>query len=62
MTLFRTEHDLLGAREVPDEVYYGVHTLRAKENFQLSGITIESYPDLIFSLAAVKQASTEANT
>jgi aspartate ammonia-lyase len=62
MTLFRTEHDLLGTREVPDEAYYGVHTLRAKENFQISGITIESYPDLIFSLAAVKQASTEANT
>lgn len=61
MTLFRTEHDLLGYREVPADVYYGVHTLRAKENFQISGITVSSFPELIFSLAAVKQAAAEAN-
>ena len=33
----RIEHDLLGDREVPDDAYYGVHTLRAKENFQITG-------------------------
>lgn len=57
----RTEHDLLGAREVPDDVYYGVHTLRAIENFQISGTTISVYPDLVVALASVKQAAAEAN-
>ena len=36
----RTEHDLLGDREVPSDVYYGVHTLRALENFPISGVPI----------------------
>ena len=35
---FRTEHDLLGDREVPADAYYGVHTLRAVENFPISGL------------------------
>ena len=38
----RVEHDLLGDREVPDDAYYGVHTLRAKENFQISGTPISA--------------------
>lgn len=58
---FRIEHDLLGEREVPDEAYYGVHTLRAKENFQISGTTVSNYPNLVVALAAVKQAAAEAN-
>ena len=58
---FRIESDLLGEREVPQEAYYGVHTLRAKENFQISGSTVSSYPELIVALAAVKQAAAEAN-
>lgn len=33
----RMEHDLLGDREVPDAAYYGVHTLRALENFDITG-------------------------
>jgi len=61
MKLFRTEHDLLGNREVPADVYYGVHTLRAKENFQISGIPVSAYPQLVFALAAVKEAAAEAN-
>jgi aspartate ammonia-lyase len=50
----RTEHDLLGEREVPLEAYYGVHTMRAVENFLISGIAISTYPELIGALAAIK--------
>ncbi|NLX15523.1 MAG: aspartate ammonia-lyase, partial [Ramlibacter sp.] len=61
MTTTRLEHDLLGDREVPAEAYYGVHTLRAQENFQISGITISTMPRLIEALAAVKAAAAKAN-
>jgi len=57
----RLEHDLLGEREVPAEYYYGVQTLRALENFNISGVTLNFYPDLIDALAMVKQAAAEAN-
>ncbi|RJG03639.1 aspartate ammonia-lyase [Noviherbaspirillum sedimenti] len=57
----RIEHDLLGDREVPGAVYYGVHTLRALENFDITGISIAVYPDLIRALAQIKQAATQAN-
>ena len=50
---FRTEHDLLGNRQVPAEVYYGVHTLRALENFPITGTAISIYPDLIRALAEI---------
>ena len=62
MSNVRIEHDLLGDREVPEDAYYGVHTLRAKENFQITGMTISAYPDLIGALASVKQAAAQANT
>jgi aspartate ammonia-lyase len=58
---FRTEHDLLGDREVPAEAYYGVHTLRAVENFPITGIPISVYPELIKALACIKQAAALAN-
>lgn len=57
----RTEHDLLGDRTVPAEAYYGVHTLRALENFPISGVTIGQYPDLIAALACIKEAAARAN-
>ena len=57
----RLEHDLLGDREVPAEAYYGVHTLRAQENFPITGITIAVYPDLIRALAQIKKAAAQAN-
>lgn len=57
----RIESDLLGEREVPQSAYYGVHTLRAVENFQISGTTIAAYPNLVIALAAVKQAAAQAN-
>ena len=58
---YRIESDLLGERQVPADAYYGVHTLRAIENFRITGITIASYPQLIKALAAVKQAAAVAN-
>jgi aspartate ammonia-lyase len=61
MTAVRIEHDLLGDREVPAAAYYGVHTLRAQENFRITGITIASFPELVVALASVKQAAAEAN-
>ena len=61
MTDTRLEHDLLGDREVPASAYYGVHTLRAQENFQISGITIATMPELIVALASVKAAAAKAN-
>ncbi len=57
----RQEHDLLGDRDVPNEYYYGVQTLRALENFNISGITLNFYPDLINALAIVKMAASRAN-
>jgi len=57
----RLEHDLLGDREVPAAAYYGVHTLRAQENFNITGISIAVYPDLICALAQIKKAAAQAN-
>lgn len=57
----RMEHDLLGEREVPTEAYYGVHTLRALENFPISGIPLSTYPNMVRALACVKQACALAN-
>ena len=57
----RKEHDLLGWREVPYEFYYGVQTLRAIENFNISGVSINHFPDLIVALAQVKMACAKAN-
>src|SRR5580765_6318358 len=57
----RREHDLLGDRDVPAEAYYGVHTLRAVENFPISGTPISIYPDLIVALASIKLAAARSN-
>ena len=58
---YRVEHDLLGDREVPVDAYYGIHTLRARENFPITGIAISTYPDLVNALVSVKQATAAAN-
>lgn len=47
----RIEHDLLGDRDIPNDKYYGVHTLRALENFPITGTPISVYPQLINALA-----------
>jgi aspartate ammonia-lyase len=57
----RIEHDLLGERAVPAQAYYGIHTLRALENFAITGTPISIYPDLVSALACVKQAAAIAN-
>jgi aspartate ammonia-lyase len=57
----RIEHDLIGDRQVPADAYYGVHTLRALENFPITGTSISIYPDLVEALACVKQAAAMAN-
>ena len=57
----RSEHDLLGDRDVPAEAYYGVHTLRAVENFPITGTPISVYPELVQALASIKQAAALAN-
>jgi aspartate ammonia-lyase len=57
----RIEHDLIGDRQVPAGAYYGVHTLRALENFPITGTSISIYPDLVEALACVKQAAAMAN-
>ncbi len=57
----RPEHDLLGDREVPYEAYYGIQTLRAAENFNISGVTLNFFPSIIEALAMVKEAAAEAN-
>jgi len=57
----RREHDLLGDRDVPADAYYGVHTLRAIENFPITGTRISIYPDLIAALASIKSAAARSN-
>ena len=57
----RIEHDLLGERKVPAPAYYGIHTLRATENFPISGTPISTYADLVTALASVKKAAALAN-
>jgi aspartate ammonia-lyase len=58
---FRTESDLLGEKQLPKDAYYGVQTQRAIENFQISGLTTEFYPELVDALVIVKLASARAN-
>ncbi len=57
----RSEHDLLGDRDVPADAYWGVHTLRATENFPITGTPISACPHLVDALAAVKEAAALAN-
>jgi aspartate ammonia-lyase len=57
----RIEHDLLGDREVPSYAYYGVQTLRAMENFRITGVTLSNYPNFIRALAMVKKGAALAN-
>jgi aspartate ammonia-lyase len=57
----RLEHDLLGDKAVPADAYYGVQTARGLENFNISGVQLQLYPDLIKALAMVKCAAARAN-
>lgn len=57
----RIEHDFIGELSVASDVYYGIHTLRAVENFPITGMTIGRSTDLIVALAAIKEAAAETN-
>ena len=58
---YRIEHDLIGEKKIPASAYYGVQTLRGMENFDISGVPISHYPDLIRAFAMVKLAAARAN-
>ena len=58
---FRTEHDLLGEMQIPADAYYGVQAARAMENFQISGVPVSRYPELVNALTLVKLAAARAN-
>jgi aspartate ammonia-lyase len=60
-TATRIEHDLLGKKEIPADAYYGVQTARALENFHISGVPLNLYPNLIKAFAMVKMAAARAN-
>lgn len=57
----RTEKDLLGEKQIPNNAYYGVQTARALENFQVSGVTTRFYSDYVKAFAMVKLAAARAN-
>ncbi|MFP7697026.1 aspartate ammonia-lyase [Trueperella sp. LYQ143] len=61
MVSFRVEEDLIGSREIPADAYYGVHTLRAVENFPISGVRISDVPEFIRGMVQVKKAEALAN-
>lgn len=58
---FRVESDLLGSREVPADALYGVQTVRAMENFNISGNLMKDYPNFIKGMAITKKAAAIAN-
>ncbi|MBX5480663.1 MAG: aspartate ammonia-lyase [Myxococcaceae bacterium] len=57
----RIEKDLLGEKAIPADAYFGVQTARALENFQISGVPINRYPEFIQAWAIVKLAAARAN-
>ncbi|MGD8367548.1 MAG: lyase family protein [Desulfobacterales bacterium] len=57
----RKEHDFLGEKEIPGDVYYGVQTLRALENFRITDIPISIEPCMVQALGYVKKAAAMAN-
>lgn len=57
----RTETDELGSRELPGDALYGIHTLRAAENFPVSGMRIGTLTPLIRAMALTKKAAAAAN-
>ena len=57
----RIEVDLLGEREVSNDVYWGIHTLRAVENFNISNVTISDVPEFVRGMVMVKKATALAN-
>ncbi|WP_283774716.1 aspartate ammonia-lyase [Histophilus somni] len=57
----RKEIDLLGERDVPADAYWGIHTLRAVENFNISNVKISDVPEFVRGMVMVKKATALAN-
>lgn len=57
----RKEHDFIGELEIPDNVYYGVQTFRAVDNFQMTGRKLRDYPFFVKAFAQIKKAAALAN-
>lgn len=57
----RIEHDFLGEKEIPHDVYYGIQTLRAIENFHITGIPLMVEPIFVQALGYVKKGAAMAN-
>jgi len=58
-TKFRVEHDSIGDKEVPSDAYYGVQSLRAAENFPITGLTM--HPEMVSSIVYIKKAAAITN-
>ena len=52
----RTETDLLGPKEVPVDAFYGIATQRAAENYDITGVRLNHFPEFIVALAITKKA------
>jgi aspartate ammonia-lyase len=61
MARTRIETDSIGSVTLPESVLFGVHTVRAAENFPITGVLLSHYPELIQSLAMTKKAASLAN-
>ena len=57
----RTEKDFLGEKQVPDDAYYGVQTIRGRDNFFITGLPISREPEFIRAFGYVKKAAALAN-
>ena len=61
MPSFRIEKDSLGEMKIPETADYGIHTARAVDNFPITGVLLNHYPELVQSLAMAKKAAALAN-
>lgn len=60
-TDYRTERDFLGEKQVPENAYYGIQTLRGKDNFHITGIPMANEPYFVIAFGYVKKAAAMAN-
>ena len=57
----RSETDLLGSKEIPNDAYYGIHTLRAIENFNISNEKVGDCVEFVRGMVKTKKAAAMAN-